>query len=590
MKFPCNKINLPDLPIPTPPIISILPLFLLLMTVLAVGCCNSTPEQTILARYHSILVSADEFREAYFERLLISNQIDNDINRLQYLNTMLQEKIIAERALAQGLIPDTLHSVGYQADRNRRLIEAFFQTEIAHQTTVPDSIAVRQAWLNSQMQWQIWQIFTQDKIRIDSLYQLLLQGGSPETILPHSDSSFQYRYLGWVKWGDLEPHLEEAVIQTSPGQFSTPIHSIFGWHIVGIVNRKQSLITTEYDFQQHQTKIRKKLIRRTQEKSANQYIIQNLYARTIQINKPVFIQMEKILNLIQSDHSELKSSPDLSNFLNQSENSLILADLGDFTLTQGEFFTHWPAIPESVRKQGLISCIHYAVRDQFLVEQALTKHLDQLPWVRQMMQMSLTQELNNQYRFQLRKNLSISAEELYAFYLQQPHLFISHYRLKTGMITFPTHSDAENFYHRYQNIPQLALQQMKIYNVDTSPPTSRNHPDPVLDILRKISLNLKPMELSSPVSWIKGHSVICLQKIDTILYSYASRDPNVGKKHNLTNKADELNNTCEVRLQLLVQQSKMKQAIEDTLQRYLDRNHIKIDTAKLLGLSLNRSF
>lgn len=46
--------------------------------------------------------------------------------------------------------------------------------------------------------------------------------------------------LGWVAAGETVPEFEQAMNDLKPGQVSAPIHSQFGWHLIQVIERRQS--------------------------------------------------------------------------------------------------------------------------------------------------------------------------------------------------------------------------------------------------------------------------------------------------------------------------------------------------------------
>jgi len=46
--------------------------------------------------------------------------------------------------------------------------------------------------------------------------------------------------LGWVTPGQLPPEIEQAVANLQPGQVSNPVRTEFGWHLIQLLNRKQT--------------------------------------------------------------------------------------------------------------------------------------------------------------------------------------------------------------------------------------------------------------------------------------------------------------------------------------------------------------
>jgi peptidyl-prolyl cis-trans isomerase SurA len=51
--------------------------------------------------------------------------------------------------------------------------------------------------------------------------------------------------LGWISPGDTVPEFERAMDTLKPGQISEPVRSPFGWHLIQVVERRASDLTTE---------------------------------------------------------------------------------------------------------------------------------------------------------------------------------------------------------------------------------------------------------------------------------------------------------------------------------------------------------
>ena len=49
--------------------------------------------------------------------------------------------------------------------------------------------------------------------------------------------------IGWVTPGQLPPEFEQAVVNMQPGQVSDPVRTEFGWHLIQLLNRKQTELT-----------------------------------------------------------------------------------------------------------------------------------------------------------------------------------------------------------------------------------------------------------------------------------------------------------------------------------------------------------
>jgi peptidyl-prolyl cis-trans isomerase SurA len=50
-------------------------------------------------------------------------------------------------------------------------------------------------------------------------------------------------YLGWISPGQVPPEIDVALSRLNPGELSDPFQTEFGWHIVQLINRRQSEVT-----------------------------------------------------------------------------------------------------------------------------------------------------------------------------------------------------------------------------------------------------------------------------------------------------------------------------------------------------------
>jgi peptidyl-prolyl cis-trans isomerase SurA len=49
--------------------------------------------------------------------------------------------------------------------------------------------------------------------------------------------------LGWVTPGQLMPEFEQVMASMQPGQVSDPVRTEYGWHLIQLLNRKQTELT-----------------------------------------------------------------------------------------------------------------------------------------------------------------------------------------------------------------------------------------------------------------------------------------------------------------------------------------------------------
>lgn len=82
----------------------------------------------------------------------------------------------------------------------------------------------------------------QGKMQAENIYRQLLDGKDFSQMAKHysadAPSSVKGGDLGWVTPGELVPPFEEAMNKLPVGQTSKPVKSVFGWHIIQVLERK----------------------------------------------------------------------------------------------------------------------------------------------------------------------------------------------------------------------------------------------------------------------------------------------------------------------------------------------------------------
>ncbi len=89
------------------------------------------------------------------------------------------------------------------------------------------------------------QIRVDDEAKIQSLYQNLLAGGEFETLAFQEDPLTGGDLLWFPRGYLLQPAVEEAAFALQPGQFSAPVQTDIGWHIVYVVARELHQLTPD---------------------------------------------------------------------------------------------------------------------------------------------------------------------------------------------------------------------------------------------------------------------------------------------------------------------------------------------------------
>ncbi len=169
----------------------------------AFTACKNEPHKTV-ARVGDYTVDFDTYVRRYKEYLFNSAMKDNLVTRKQVAQNMAHE-LLLRRAFARS---------------NER-------------------IAVRHLYAP-----------TLEKAR--ALYKALQAGANFEALARETftDSTLKNNggYLGYIRWGDMDPAFEDTAYSLQPGQYSHPVKTAQGYSIVKVEDRKPAPIITENQY------------------------------------------------------------------------------------------------------------------------------------------------------------------------------------------------------------------------------------------------------------------------------------------------------------------------------------------------------
>ncbi|HEY4126996.1 MAG TPA: peptidylprolyl isomerase [Gammaproteobacteria bacterium] len=163
-------------------------------------------------------------------------------------------------------LPDTLKKQGYEYDRFRRELRDQIVIQNLEQQVLNDDLHITQQELDDQMradqgsgdsetQYHVAQILvatpfnpTPDDVaaarkKTDTIYQKLKSGtdfAAAAVAYSEGQNALQGGDIGWRKASELPTLFAPIVTQMSPGDYSTPIQSASGFHIVKLIDVKRS--------------------------------------------------------------------------------------------------------------------------------------------------------------------------------------------------------------------------------------------------------------------------------------------------------------------------------------------------------------
>jgi len=358
------------------------------------ACQRQSLEPPAVARIGERVITRPEFEQAYAEYLLRSNTGDTRQARETVLNFLLEQAILAQEARKLSLDTAAAVKQAVRLAERAALVQETYQEWVRNRTPEPTEKVLRETYQRYQTPLLVRHLFARTRAAADSLYRLLSSGEKDFQQLAREtfqDSLLRHNggLLGWVRYGELDPALEQVAWRLPLGKPSQPVKSRYGWHILEVEARQRPVLLTESDYQLQRERI-KRLWRRQQEQLLGDSVIAAYMERQhLQFNLPVARRVWRLIarrlaEITADPNAPLELSPtglelgtvqdSLKPLLNQE-----MLRFDDTRWTVKDFLKRLPAMNRRLLTQNLPRGTAYLVRDELLAAEARRQGWDQRP-------------------------------------------------------------------------------------------------------------------------------------------------------------------------------------------------------------------
>jgi parvulin-like peptidyl-prolyl isomerase len=352
------------------------PLSIILLIFFVSNCTNNADKTVAQFGNHKITLS--EFRIAYLEALKQPKVFDSRVTRENFLDELINRKLLAEAAQKQGLDQDERLQFQVAAYKNKCLRDEHYRRIIEPKVKFDEDL-LKQTYIFTREQRRIKHLFFENKVPADSAYHWLLSGKTSfdelatilfkDTTLANSGGD-----LGWVDWDQMEFDLANAAFNSELNSISKPVRSTYGYHILKVVDWKKNPLISEPEYQQHRDNTSHLLKLKMGEKIAFEYIEQMMNGTKIQVRSDaVRFVGEKLQQLPTQSPTDttinLEAIESVQASLWDMRNEPIIY-IDNETITIGQFIANLAYLPRSALKRSYKTVLDYSIRDFKLTQQA----------------------------------------------------------------------------------------------------------------------------------------------------------------------------------------------------------------------------
>ncbi len=398
-----------------------LPLFLLFST-----CSNKEP---VVAHVGNSRISLEEFKIAYLEIIKQPNVYDSPELREQFLNEMVDRLLLAKEAEKMGLAADERLQYRVHAQRDKNLRDAHYQKVIKPRIVINETDVERAyAYMNEER--RIRHLFSPRRSAADTLYRFLLQGALWEdlarSVFADARLAENGGDLGWVAWEQMEYDLAMTAYSLPLRQYSTPVASSYGWHILQVVDWRKTPLLSQTDYELLRRNARGALELKLGDRAALAYIAE------LMKNKKIKIYPKGLAAVGQQLGAILKRNPSTTDQFRQEQLSEAetgrmeaslwqlrtepLATIDDEKMTIGEFIAALNYVPYHAAHQSMKTALDFVLRDRALTREARSLGLERDAVVRIKTSLFARNRLQMARRSGLLANVKAEENDLRAFF------------------------------------------------------------------------------------------------------------------------------------------------------------------------------
>ena len=398
---------------------------LLVLSWLILGCT----EPSYIDRDFLVLFSVDgvertvyDFESSYVAHLISTGKNDSNNEREVHLAKMIDDILLANSAINKGLKNHPIYQAAVDYQKRKSMIDNYFVDEMDEKLEPLTDDEIRLAYAKKQRTVYVRHLYSKNKDEIQQAYDSLESDINFVDLANKFYKTLDYDssagYLGPVNYFGVDDVFAEAAYSTNEGEYSKPIRTRLGYHIIFVDHITFPAILAEDEYQYRKQGIESQLRLRKQQLISNDYIYELMSELDVQTNTQNLIELREIIsNLDNNSIVQETVNPENSEVIwtdnrikkltNSFDGNAVLAtyeldgQLQVFSF--GEYLNWLPYLSFQESKLRLGASVGRGLRNQVLYELAQKRNYDEDDRVKQKVDKRAVEILSelNQYQMSI---------------------------------------------------------------------------------------------------------------------------------------------------------------------------------------------
>ena len=255
------------------------PLLFIAILLTIFSCTDSKqnhPDYDILFEVNGIKRTVYDFESKYVAHLITTGRNDSKVERYAFLNEKIDELILADASDEKGLLDHPIYLSAINFQQRKSMMDVFFVDEMNKLLEPPTDEEVRLAYDRKQRRVYVRQLFSMQREELLQPYERLKQGDDFVDVANDFYETEQYDslagYLGRISYFDVDDAFADAAFSTNEGDFTAPVRSKFGYHIIYVEYIEFPAMLAEDDYQYRKPGLTSQVQLRKQQLVSNDYV------------------------------------------------------------------------------------------------------------------------------------------------------------------------------------------------------------------------------------------------------------------------------------------------------------------------------
>lgn len=246
-------------------------------------------DDKLVARIGTRIITEREFLERYefSPGLQRNNKSDTEPSKLEFLYTIIAEKLWAQQSSAIGL--DTIEVMKFSRDEFEKMFvrDALYRKEITENIKISND-ELLQAFYRNRNRLKVNFIFSEDENEIQKIYRMINQGIVFDSVLIVRPEFDEQKEPWDVVYGQMDSAVEDSLYNLKVGEFTAPILTPDGWYIFRLTNKIESMLNTAEDLQKSNLEAEKIIKARKSQKLHLKFFAEFFNDKNVDVNPVLF--------------------------------------------------------------------------------------------------------------------------------------------------------------------------------------------------------------------------------------------------------------------------------------------------------------